>query len=244
MILKEHNLLYISDMHDFTYGNRLYKKIKDLKPDIILIGGDIINKTDSDLNESIIAFLKKISDLSKIYFSNGNHEEYAKEYNEGLYNSLDKKLKENGICHISNESIEDSDLCITSLELPLSYYAKKKVKAFDKNEIDGLLKQNIVSNKYNILLCHNPRYMDDLKEYNPNLILSGHTHGGLVRIPLIGAVLNPEFELFPKYSGGMYHIKDDIIGIISCGLFTHGFHIRIFNMAELIMINLKPEDKD
>ncbi|MCR5374499.1 MAG: hypothetical protein K6E39_03890, partial [Lachnospiraceae bacterium] len=78
-------------------------------------------------------------------------------------------------------------------------------------------------------------------ELNPDLILCGHTHGGLVRIPFIGAIISPELELFPKYSGGMYDIVNEGRStklIVSKGLGTHGFHIRVHDMAEIVEIRL------
>ena len=67
----------------------------------------------------------------------------------------------------------------------------------------------------------------------------GHNHGGLVRIPGIGSLLSPQLTLFPKYNDGMYEIQGRKV-IVSRGLGTHTFHVRVFNRAELIIVRLMP----
>ena len=79
-----------------------------------------------------------------------------------------------------------------------------------------------------------------MKEYlawGADLILSGHLHGGMVRIPGIGGVIGPDFVLFPKYSGEMRRVGDQTV-IVSNGLGTHTIHIRLFNPAEVVVLSL------
>ena len=66
-------------------------------------------------------------------------------------------------------------------------------------------------------------------------MLSGHLHGGIVRIPGIGGVITPQFKLFPRYSGDMYQ-KDGHISVVSKGLGTHTVNVRLFNPAELTAV--------
>ena len=91
--------------------------------------------------------------------------------------------------------------------------------------------------QYNILLAHNPLIFEEYAKYNVNLIFSGHVHGGMIRLPIIGAILSPERKFFPKYNNGIYRVKDKIM-IVSRGLGHSRPGIRIKNKPELISITL------
>ena len=80
-------------------------------------------------------------------------------------------------------------------------------------------------------------YMDAYKKWGADLILSGHLHGGLVRCPGIGAVVTPQGFLFPKYSGEMRREGEQTI-VVSRGLGSHTINIRLFNMPEVIAIEV------
>ena len=100
------------------------------------------------------------------------------------------------------------------------------------------LKKNRKKGKdYSILMAHNPAYMDAYKKWGADLILSGHLHGGLVRCPGIGAVVTPQGFLFPKYSGEMRREGEQTI-VVSRGLGSHTINIRLFNMPEVIAIEV------
>ena len=141
---------------------------------------------------------------------------------------------------------------ISGLELPLivnKKFRKADVTAEDvrrclgeKHTTGNQEKQqetteNFADNSYHILLAHNPSYMEAYKEWGSDLILSGHLHGGCVRLPGIGGVITPQAFLFPKYSGEMTVEGEQTI-IVSKGLGTHTFNMRLFNPAEVIAITL------
>ena len=90
---------------------------------------------------------------------------------------------------------------------------------------------------FQVLLAHNPSYMKEYLAWGADLILSGHLHGGMVRIPRIGGVIGPDFVLFPKYSGEMRRVGGQTV-IVSKGLGTHTIHIRLFNPAEIVVLSL------
>ena len=90
---------------------------------------------------------------------------------------------------------------------------------------------------FQVLLAHNPSYMDEYLDWGADLILSGHLHGGMVRLPGVGGVIGPDFVVFPKYSGEMQKVGDQTV-IVSKGLGTHTIHIRLFNPAEIVVIEM------
>ena len=93
------------------------------------------------------------------------------------------------------------------------------------------------STNYQILLAHNPMYAETYLEWGADLILSGHLHGGIVRIPGLGGVVSPQFRLFPKYSGE-HTEKNGKSVVVSKGLGTHTIKIRFLNPAEVVVLHL------
>ena len=98
-------------------------------------------------------------------------------------------------------------------------------------------------NYYEILLAHNPDYFPQYCQYGADLILSGHVHGGLVRIPFLKGIASPAVRFFPRYDGGLFtEGKSNMV--VSRGLGTHTLPVRIFNPAELVVIRLIPACKE
>ena len=95
---------------------------------------------------------------------------------------------------------------------------------------------------FSLLLAHNPVWFEDYAAWGADLTLSGHVHGGVVRLPFLGGVLSTSFRLFPKYDGG-YFTKEGKHMIISRGLGAHTIPLRLFNPAELVVIELEPQEK-
>lgn len=94
-----------------------------------------------------------------------------------------------------------------------------------------------------ILLAHNPDYFTRYAEWGADLVLSGHVHGGLMKLPFLGGVISPALKLFPKYDGGLFQ-KEGSTMILSRGLGTHTLPIRILNPGELIVVQLQPKKQD
>ena len=84
-------------------------------------------------------------------------------------------------------------------------------------------------------------YAKEYADWGADLTLCGHNHGGLIRIPGVGSLISPQFQWFPKYDAGSFEFDGKKV-IVSRGLGTHTFHIRIFNRAELVFVVIKPQD--
>lgn len=237
-------IVFLSDLHNRSYGkknDRLYDAIRRQKPDVIFIGGDMLvgkNGCDYRTAAELIGSLPK---LCPVYYANGNHEQRMKEDSQTFgkaYERYKSELLKTGVCFLENESAVISckgiPVRVTGLEIPKTGYARIYKKRPDAETIrecvGGCEKQY-----YQILLAHNPSYMDSYFEWGADLVLSGHLHGGVVRIPGFRGMVSPGFELFPKYSGG-YHRKGGQAAVISRGLGSHTIPIRLFNSAELVVL--------
>ena len=91
---------------------------------------------------------------------------------------------------------------------------------------------------YRILLAHNPCHMEAYFAWGADLVLSGHLHGGILRLPGIGGVISTGFKLFPKFSGGMYK-RGRQTAVVSRGIGTHTIPVRLFNPAEIVVLDLR-----
>jgi hypothetical protein len=145
--------------------------------------------------------------------------------------------------HILNNAREDIALgkdriSIVGLELPLFYYRKGVKTELTDDALKSLLGESD-PDTYEILLAHNPKYLPRYFAWGADLILSGHYHGGLVCLPGIGSVISPQFELFPKNSFGKF-TQGGATALVSRGMGTHTFHIRIFNRSELLVVTMQP----
>ena len=94
----------------------------------------------------------------------------------------------------------------------------------------------------NILIAHNPDYFEEYSDWGADLVLSGHIHGGIMRLPVLGGVIAPSYRLFPKYDGGIFKEKNSTM-LLSRGIGSHTIPLRFFNPAELHAVTIKPAEK-
>ena len=238
-------IAFLSDLHNSCYGrgnSKLLQAIQDENPDLILIGGDMLIGKNGDYMDNACTLLQNLSMKFPVYYANGNHESRMKfnpDKYEDRYQIYEKKLKAMGVSLLCNESVflEEQDITITGLELDEYYYQKGKKVMMEESDMEDLVGVSDREN-FQILLAHHPEFFEKYSEWGANLVLSGHNHGGIVRLPLLGGVISPQYRLFPKYDGGLYK-KDGNDMVLSRGLGTHTIKIRLWNVPELCMIELK-----
>lgn len=237
-------ILFLSDLHNHVYGEGnqdLLQAIRNEKPDVTLIGGDILVGKKGVPYSTALSFVKELPLISSVYYACGNHEQRMKEQPDKYdhsYVGYQEELSKAGVCFLENNSVnliwDDKNIKITGLEIPLRCYTHFHKEPLAVSEVTERIGVKDLE-KYEILLAHNPSYMKQYLERGADLILSGHLHGGIVRIPGIAGAISPSFEILPKYSGDLYHEGDTDI-VVSKGLGTHTFNIRLFNPAELIVL--------
>ncbi|MBQ4068148.1 MAG: metallophosphoesterase [Lachnospiraceae bacterium] len=235
--------LILSDLHNNTYGKencKLIKCINDTKVEKIIVAGDMVTgKIKSDWSKTE-RFLLKLAENHTIYYVNGNHEYRTKVYIEKFgdkYREYKDRLKNAGIIFLENEYTVIDNIRITGLEIDRKYYKKFKRYKINIEEIVQSIGK-VDDNYYNILVAHNPRYISEYVKWKPDIIISGHFHGGVMRIGKRTGVISPQFDVFPKFSGGLYKMNK-ITAIVSRGLGTHSVNIRLFNKPEVIKIKLQ-----
>ena len=231
------NIVHISDLHGVTYGENqklIIDKIKMQEPDLILLTGDIFDDNSSFHGTEL--FLSGISSIAPTYFVTGNHEYRSKR--------LDEVMKILELYNIKVLSDEYLNIKVNENDIILAGIGDQVKKIYKNNDYDQeyLMEKNFREldneNKYKILLAHRPENINLYQKFSFNLILSGHTHGGQIRIPyILNGLFAPDQWFFPKYAGGIYY-HENIIHIISRGLFIHPMLPRIFNPPEIVVIKL------
>ena len=129
---------------------------------------------------------------------------------------------------------------LSGLELEMDYYEKGRIVPLEPSYLrERLAKPR--ADMFQIMLAHNPAYAREYARWGADVTFCGHNHGGLIRIPGIGSVISPQYTLFPRYDAGDIRFGSRQV-IVSRGLGTHTFHVRIFNRAELLEIKFLPEN--
>ena len=249
--------IFISDLHGKIYGKEnttLIQLINKANPDCILIGGDMMVGGENPKYEfgyspisakSVDISVDLISKLSKKYtiiHALGNHEEKLhselwRKYTEAL-KEFNVKLIDNDVYRFINDDEEQID--IYGLSLGREFYPKFKRKELDVRNITD--KIGTKGENYSILMAHSPVYFSAYSKWGADLTLSGHLHGGIMRLPFVGGVIGPDFFIFPKYSGGLYKENNRNM-IVSCGAGMHTVNLRIFNPPELTLVELRFGEK-
>ena len=226
------NIVQISDLHSkkFGFGNRnLIKKIKELKPDMIFITGDIVDYKKYKL-KSMIQFLDGIKDICPVYFVNGNHEWKSGKVGEINYEAGKRITSANNNKIVIKKGV--SEICISGIDVPMwSSAGDEYIKDFEM----------VKDERFTILLAHRPDYFREYAACGFDLVFSGHAHGGQVRLPFIGGLFAPNQGFFPKYTSGVYE-KDRTKMVVSRGLGNSVIPLRLFNRPEIVEVELKTNE--
>lgn len=234
----EVKIVQLTDLHCKTFGEnnkKLIKKIKELNPDIITITGDMINSDTSNFDE-LILLIKELKNICQVYFSLGNHEHENKNTNDII-----KNIESSGAVVLESNY---KDIIVNGNHIRIGGIYEYLVSNMKKKSSYLFAQEFNNSNNFKVLLSHVPdSYVlwDGFKVINPDLVIGGHYHGGLIRIPFIGGVFAPEQGYFPKFDYGKYNINGHDI-IISSGLGTSSKIPRINNRPEISVITLTKSD--
>lgn len=235
----------LADLHNKSFGKenaRLLKAIREIHPDMVLLAGDMLNaKPGADFQQTA-EFLKKLAEEYPVFYGIGNHEHRLELYPE-VYGTMGREyweaVRHENIIPLVNRKAElkSRGICIYGSQIEKRFYKRFAVQHMEEDYLKKLLGEP-KEERFNILLAHNPDYFENYAAWGADLVLSGHVHGGIVRLPLLGGVLSPACRLFPKYDGGVFR-KGESTMLLSRGLGTHTIPVRLFNPGELHVVRLK-----
>lgn len=229
----------VSDLHNDAMGKtggKLLAALRAAQPDIIAITGDMIDSRHTDI-PAALEFAAEAVKIAPCYYVPGNHESRIEEYETFKQDLLDL-----GVTVLENEKVEFhrsgetvSLMGVIDPSFEADYWQVFPEDVMDKNV--GDLSQE---SGFTILLSHRPELMDIYAEHSMDLVLSGHAHGGQIRLPLVGAVYAPGQGLFPKYDAGLFQ-EGDTQMVISRGIGNSLIPLRFHNPPELVLITLNPQ---
>nr|MCR5609184.1 metallophosphoesterase [Lachnospiraceae bacterium] len=241
-------IVIISDLHDCTFGKnniRLHEEIDKINPKLIIIAGDIVNNKTKAHNKNAKKFILDLKEKYDIIYCDGNHEQgfFSNKkggIDEDFFTEFYDIQPHNNLVHLVNDNMTIGNIRFYGLDTLRAYYRRVKRPEFNVDYLKSVIGETD-GNYYNILIAHNPVYFEDYAAWGADLVISGHLHGGFVRLPFIGGVISPQLQLFPKYSGGKYKYKESIL-LLSRGLGAHTLKFRINNLPELIAVSAVKED--
>lgn len=243
-IQKEFRAVLLADLHNKSFGKdneALITAIDELQPDMILVAGDMLTAKPGADFKVAIELMGRLSARYPVYYGNGNHEYRAGIYPEkygDMYENYNRQLSEMGIHPLVNTAVkpEEYGVSIYGLEIAREYYKRFQRPHMSVEYMNGVLGQADES-AYKIVLAHNPEYFETYAAWGADLVLSGHVHGGMVRVPFCGkGVVSPNISFFPKYDGGSFVVGNSRM-LLSRGLGTHTIPVRLFNPGELVCID-------
>lgn len=239
-------IVHISDLHNRRlkgFSQRLAALIRKESPDFIAVTGDLIDRRSTDI-EAAMEFIRLAVAIAPVYFVSGNHEPRS-----GQYEALLPRLHEAGICVLDDTSavIEKNGhrFIIAGLKDP-AFYTGKSGKTDN-----GILAERCqtlrclkatqgmlpISPSLFVLLSHRPELFSMYVECGAHLVLTGHAHGGQVRLPGVGGLYAPGQGVFPCYTSGVYR-RGDTAMVVSRGLGGRFCRLRMFNRPEVVVVRL------
>lgn len=242
-------LAVLADLHNACFGDDnelLVQKIREEQPDYILLVGDMIVGKPEQSTEVPVCLIETLAKDFPIYYARGNHELRAACYPEtygDMWETYRKRL-DGTVTWLQNDYVEltkgTERIFLYGLDLPPRYYKRFRHVSMEKDDMTKWLGVPEAGG-YRILLAHNPDYFPEYAAWGADLVLSGHLHGGMIRLPWLGGVVSPMVWFFPKYDKGKYQQRDSIM-LLSGGLGNHTFKFRVNNLPEILIVTLSSSD--
>ena len=230
-------IVQLSDLHGALFGedNRdLLKVVAKNRPDYIFLTGDLLDQYRATPHSYAASLGGALADIAPTYFVTGNHE-WALPDVPGLK----RKLEEAGVQVLTNEytvlARDGDNAVLAGIDDP-NGYADQKTPEEVAEEVRAAFDA-----PFWILLAHRNNYFEDAYcRLGADLVISGHGHGGLVRLPFTDGLVSVERTFFPSYTAGFYQAGGADL-FVSRGLGNSGRTFRLFNRPQVAVLTLKRE---
>lgn len=231
----------LSDLHSKPF-NGVIKKLRIIKPDVIIITGDYINDHGKN-KDKMLNFGKELLEIAPVVYITGNHERRL-DYFDDLMNELSKIGFTVLLNDITQKEINGNTITFLGLDenqADFDDYKSRKNGTFVYKDMKPYFEKLDEKNGFKFVLSHFPENFEMIKElnysqYDFDIQLSGHAHGGQFILPFIGPIYSPGQGILPKYARGSIGNRPKLI--ISRGLGNAEFPLRLFNHPEINVITL------
>lgn len=222
----------VSDLHNDDLSDNfasLLTKLEKAAPDIIAVTGDLVDCRVPDMDKAAY-FMQQALQIAPVFYVTGNHE--AALYAE--YPQFEQRLRDMGITVLNNEAVS---LTVGNAQITLLGLADPNATTMDSNDRISLM-QTYTTQGFTIVLSHRPELFDEYYTAQADLVLTGHAHGGQIRIPFVGGIYAPGQGLLPEYDAGVF-TRGSTVMYISRGIGNSLFPIRFNNRPEIPVIILQ-----
>lgn len=222
----------ISDVHGAQFGegnSALLALVAQQQPDLIALTGDLVDRPEH--MDMVAPLARGLVAIAPTYYVAGNHEWSAR-----LVKDVWAVLEENGVTVLSNDyrvlTVGGASIVLAGME-DANGYAGQKTLAELTEEIRSAL-----GDPYILLLSHRNNKWPDYQACRVDLTLSGHAHGGLIRLPFTDGLIGNDRRLFPSHTSGLYELEFGQLAV-SRGLGNNPFTFRLFNRPEAPLVILR-----
>ncbi len=218
-------IVQLSDVHTAVFGKdnqRLIAAVEKAAPDIIAVTGDLVNAhADTDAELLIVRpLIEKLLTIAPVYYVTGNHE-----WDFDGRHALLELLESLGVTVLRNDYVlltrGDASIVLAGVDDPNG--------PADMTTPEELLLEirEQTGDRFVALLAHRNNYLQRFAALDIDLVLCGHAHGGLIRLPFVGGLIGTELDLFPEYDEGLYEQSNTKM-IVSRGLGGNAGHVPRF----------------
>ena len=245
-------IAFLSDLHDYCSVNGsggILKALEQEEPAMILLGGDMFTCMKhqgwtADTGPSL-ELIRELAKRWAVVYAEGNHESRLRDRQPAVFDEYDKALDQSGVICLRNSSVVLNGIAIHGITMEEDYY-RRMTPGFGRKKPmpqDYILKKlgMPVRGRFNILMMHSPMYLEEAAAWGADLVLSGHFHGGTIRLPLPGSpgLMTPQFQFLVKECSGIHTSKDGHTEmIVSRGIGTHSVDIRLNDLPEISLIEI------
>ncbi|MBQ1409707.1 MAG: metallophosphoesterase [Oscillospiraceae bacterium] len=229
--LEGFRITQVSDLHNREFGRdncRLLALTEAQLPDLLVITGDLMDSYHPNLELALDA-ARRLAQIAPCYYVTGNHEHRMSVERQ---NAFYQALEASGLRVLRNQAVK------------LGAGEHFRLIGVDCSQGRTQTLQKLMADRppeeLNILLSHKPHYAKHYEQAGVDLVLSGHAHGGQVRLPLLAGLYAPGQGVLPKYTAGMYRLGNTVM-CVSRGLGNSSFPLRVENKPELVTVTLRGE---
>lgn len=228
-------IVFLSDLHLSTFGEDncdLVERVRLLQPDLILIGGDMNKRLEDDYSIAI-SLCRQLVEITDVYYGLGNHElSRMLSHDRDIFYDLEKT----GVILVHN-TFQKAKVGESAIYIGGVSQEGKAIAAYSEQIIERLAK----ADGFKLLLSHYPSNFPLIYPYDIDLVVSGHLHGGIIRLPFLGGLLSDTKGFFPKYTEGEF-MENGTLMIVSRGLGSSSAIPRINNPPELVIVDILGTD--
>ena len=234
-------LCQVSDVHNEARGEgnaALLRALREAAPDLICITGDFLDSRRTDLDFAL-ELAGQLAEIAPAVYATGNHEARR----------MDLSALEAGLAALGVQVLRDDwtplarggeEIALLGLDDP-GFAAGEDwtlAEGLDQTQarLSALLAQ--AGDRFSLVLSHRPELLPAYAEAGADLVLSGHAHGGQVRLPGIGGLFAPGQGILPRLTSGV-HARGETRLVVSRGLGNSAFPLRVFNPPEIVTVTLR-----